>query len=114
MSPTKDPEKTDRESVSFAPPLFRSKRGLAAYYVAILPVLLAAVFCLVQGGDWLQVALYLIVGLVAVLSLSYTGWLAYTILGSAAWNEWRQDWADRSESRPSDATGPLSMDDSAS
>lgn len=110
MSSTDASDSTDQDSLSLAPPLFRSKRGLAAYYIAILPVLLAAGFCIVQGGDWLQVALYLIVGLVAVLSLSYTGWLAYKILGSTAWNKWRRSWTD-SESRPPDAPRPLSMDD---
>jgi hypothetical protein len=46
------------------------------YYALVLPIVGTAAYFLVLGGEHLQTAVYLTVGLVAVLSLSYTAWLA--------------------------------------
>jgi len=46
------------------------------YYALVLPIVATAAYFLVLGGEHLQTAVYLTVGLVVVLSLSYTVWLA--------------------------------------
>ena len=76
-----DSKKGNRSS--FVPPVLESSKGLAIYYALVLPVVGAATYYMARGGGHLQTAVYLVVGLVAVLSLSYTTWLAKTLLFDA-------------------------------
>lgn len=80
-SSTSSPEEERASApLSIVPPLLRSVRGLAVYYALVLPIVGTAAYFLVLGGEHLQTAVYLTVGLVAVLSLSYTTWLARELM----------------------------------
>jgi hypothetical protein len=73
-------EEREPAPLSIVPPLLRSIRGLAVYYALVLPIVGTAAYFLVLGGEHLQTAVYLTVGLVAILSLSYTTWLARELM----------------------------------
>ena len=80
-SSTSSPEEERASApLSIVPPLLRSVRGLVMYYALVLPIVGTAAYFLVLGGEHLQTAVYLTVGLVAVLSLSYTTWLARKLM----------------------------------
>jgi len=81
-------DERDRSSFSIVPPLLRSVRGLAIYYVLVIPVIGTAAYYLVLGGEHLQTAVYLTVGLLAVLSLSYTGWLVRELVRQGEIRSW--------------------------
>ena len=92
VPPSSSDPSRDRDAVSIVPPLFQSARGLLLYYVVVLPIVGLAAYYLIQGGEAVQTAIYLTVGLMAGLSLSYTAWLLGQLLTVASFPPWPQSW----------------------
>jgi hypothetical protein len=94
----------------FVPPLFQSTRGLLAYYAVVLPIAGTAAYWMVEGD--LQAASYLVVGLVAALSLSYTAWLVRTRILSSSSEGTASPGRSPSSTRPVSSSADSSTDSS--